>query len=106
MKPLTHAETPRNSPLDLGAICRQCRLDIAEAFARHPELGFQAIASASLKLAPLVEEGTLSKTAAFEPLREAAVNLGLVRMFGQESVEAAICSGPIFLRSLAVRAAA
>jgi hypothetical protein len=75
-------------------IILRSRLDVCEAYVRSPLLALEELASASLKLAPLVVLGELSAPEAYDPLQEVAENLGLVNRYGQDTVQAAISYGP------------
>lgn len=84
--------------LDLGNLVRGCRLAVCEKFMLGPDYALDEIASASLRLAPFVLSGSLLPCAAWDELQAVAENLGLVRIFGQDAVQAAIAFGPAVLR--------
>ena len=95
-----HDEEPYEL-VNLGAIIRQCRLQICEAyFTGGHEAALAALAAASIRLYRYVDNGSLIGKYPFEALWEVADNLTLTRVLGDEAVAAAIDTGPQFYSSL------
>ena len=53
----------------------------------------EELTHASLELAPLIHEGGLMHSSAFDPLQECAENIGLVDRIGQDAIQIALDAG-------------
>lgn len=90
----------------LHDLVRDCRMSVCEAlYLSGPAGALAALAGASATLAPFVASGDLTTRAAWDPLQEVSKNLGLVRLYGQDVVQAAIASGPRIYATPQLRAA-
>lgn len=98
MRHIAAAAASRNSDVrgdSLGDIVRDARMRVCEAYADDgAEAALEAVALAALDLALLVAEGALVQWCAWDALQEVSENLGLVRVFGQDTVQLAIAFGP------------
>jgi hypothetical protein len=107
--PSSHSESTYPPPvvdayefINLGAIIRQCRLTVCEAyFSGGHEAALAALAAASIRLCRYVENGSLIGSIAHDTLWEVADNLTLTKVLGESVVAAAIETGPQFYDSLA-----
>jgi hypothetical protein len=80
---------------ELGQLLRDCRMRVCEAYYWDgPQAALAAVVDASIELAPLVADGELEATAAWDTLQDVAANLTLVEGFGQDVVQEAIAFGP------------
>lgn len=87
--------TDNHAEFNIRAILREGRASISEAFYfESPEAALAQLTRLSLMLAPLVADGTLLVSAAWDPLQQCTENLGLVARFGQDAVQEAIAFGP------------
>lgn len=92
--------------MSLSLAILNLRVAVSEAYALSgPEDALAALTSASLQLAPYVAAGELLPSYAWDPLQEVAENLGLVDLFGQDAVQAALAFGPRVCALQTVRAA-
>ena len=95
-------EEPYYELVNLGAIIRQCRLQICEAyFTGGHEAALAALAAASIRLYRYVHNGSLIGKYPYEALCEVAENLTLNRVLGDDAVAEAIDTGPQFFSSIA-----
>ena len=86
---LAHFASP-----SIDSVISDHRMEICSVFYfAGPEATLDAIGAIASIVANYVLQGRIEPADAFDPLQEVAENLGLVRRYGQDTVQAALAHG-------------